>query len=133
MFQDRIIFSSNDTTLMLKMQDAGIMAIVEDRMTKQPGVVLYSHIGDGYGDGNSYALVTFDDTVWDMPTLDARLADSVDPTRTPLRVRAGTVIDDPDAEARQAFAAQQIADRATAFTDFKTTFVSAAPGKFIKP
>ena len=122
MFQDRIIFAANDTALMLKMQDAGIMAIVEDRMTKQPGVVLYSHIGDGYGDGSSYALVTFDDTVWDMPTLDARLADSVDPTRTPLRVRAGTVVDDPNADAYQAFSAQQLADKQAAFETYLTTY-----------
>lgn len=104
---DRIVFASTQTALMLKLQDAGILGITENQITLLPGVAGWSYIGEPYGDGLSYALVTFDGAT-DMVEMDARLVGNIDPSRTPLRVAAGTVIDDPDAVPRAAFLTDEI-------------------------
>ena len=118
-YQDRIIFAANDNMLALTLQDAGLCTLAENRVIPAAGVVLYSYIGDAYGDGMAYCFITMDDAIINVPAIDARLVANLDPARTPLRVRAGVVISDPDAAARVAFASDTITKRELQFRNYK--------------
>jgi hypothetical protein len=117
-YTDRIVFSSTQTALMLKLQDAGCIGVTENRFEMLPGVAGWSYIGEPYLDGQAYALVTFDGSI-DQAVMDARLGDNIDPSRVPLRISSGTIISDPDAAARAAYAQDKFKALEAEFAAYK--------------
>jgi hypothetical protein len=118
---DRIVVAATDAELFLQLQDAGAIAMVEAQPIKQPGCVLLSWIGNAYGDDLIYALITLDDALVNIQAFDASMAGNIDPSRSPIRMRAGTVSDDPDAAARGEFRQRLLEERETQFGRFKTS------------
>jgi len=115
---DRIVFAATHTALMLKLQDAGCIGITENRFELLPGVAGWSYIGEPYLDGQAYALVTFNGVI-DQVVMDARLGDNIDPSRIPLRISSGTILSDPDADARAAYAQERYKALEAEFAAYK--------------
>ena len=116
---DRIVFGDNSSALFIALQDAGVLAVSETQMAPVSGCVLYSYIGDAYQDGRCYALITLDDALCNVPAIEARLASNIDPSRMPLRINAGILLEDPDIAAREAYWLEQMAKKDAEFAAYK--------------